>query len=106
MLGHIYNCAAWFFIIAGFLSLACAGTCCIAMCCKYGTKMMHKEHGRMDGGHNDMEGQHMNHKKMMHCHPMEHDAGCMVNINCCEHSMDKCCDYMNVCKPDSVKYKR
>ena len=106
MLGHIYNCAAWFFIIAGFLSLACAGTCCIAMCCKYGTKMMHKEHGRMDGGHNDMEGYHMNHKKMMHCHPMEHDAGCMVNINCCEHSMDKCCDYMNVCKPDSVKYKR
>lgn len=104
-LSNLFRCAAWFFIIAGFLTLACAGACCIILCCKYGMKMMHKEHAIMGDGHDGMKGYHKRHKKMMKYHP-PHGEGSIVNINCCDHEMNKCCDYMEVCKMDSVKYKR
>jgi hypothetical protein len=105
-LGHIYNGAAWFFIIAGFLILVCAGACCIAMCCKYGTRMMHKEYKMMGGNRGDMERYHKSHKKMMKYHHMKHSEGSVVNTNCCGTEMDKCCDYMNVCKRDSLKNRK
>jgi len=106
-LGHLYRCAAWFFIIAGFLTLACTGACCIAMCCKYGMGMMRKEH-KMMGDEEDhyMKGYHKGYKKMMKYHHREHDEGCTVNINCCGEGMEKCCNYTDVCKRDTMSYKK
>ena len=101
-LGHLYHCASWFFIIAGFLILACAGACCIAMCCKYGTHMMHQKHMMAD----DEEDEHMhkgyNQMKMMKFHHHEKEDGCMVHINC-YGDMEKSCKYIDFCKMDTVK---
>jgi hypothetical protein len=106
VLGHLYQCAAWFFIVGGFLTLACTGACCIAMCCKYGTSMMHKEH-KMMGEEDDyyMKGYYHGCKKMNH-HHHGHEEGCMVNVNCCEDEMEKSCNYKNFCKADSIKCRK
>jgi hypothetical protein len=106
-LGNRVKCAAWFFIIAGFLILACAGACCIAMCCRYGSKMMRQEHKMMGGYENEDMKEHFKHyKKMMKYHRMQSGEGCVVNINCCSSEMEKCCDYRDACKPDTMKYNR
>ncbi|HXB41876.1 MAG TPA: hypothetical protein VNZ49_15145 [Bacteroidia bacterium] len=107
MLGHLYRCAAWFFIVGGFLTLACAGACCIAMCCKYGSGMMHKEYkmtGEEDGHY--MNGYHHGCKKMMKHYAGGHEEGCVININCCEEEMEKHCDYNEFCKADSMKRRK
>jgi hypothetical protein len=107
-LGHIYKCASWFFIIAGFLILACAGACCIAMCCRYGSSMMGKGHRMMEMHHHMMEEHHcdgyshmgfMEHEKMMkHKHGMCGEE-CNIFINCPDEDSENC---YKVCKTDSA----
>src|SRR5438270_165258 len=108
VLGHLYKCASWFFIIAGLLTLACIGACGIAMCCKYGMGMMHKKNKMMhEYYHGDMH-EHMgwdHHKKMMK-HFCKDEEGCAININCCGRDIEKCCSYTDVCKPDTMRCKK
>jgi hypothetical protein len=98
ILGNPFRFAAWFFIIAGFLVLALTGACCIAMCCKYGSHMMHKNKMMED---DYLEGHHMGYKKMMKCHYEGSDEDC--TRHCCGNEMVKCCSYMDACKMDTTK---
>jgi hypothetical protein len=102
-LGNPYRCAAWFFIVSGFLILACSGACCIAKCCKYGMGMMHKEKMMGYGGDGDMK-QHDHFKKKMNCHYHEEEGQC--EAECCSRKMERCCSYMEVCKKDSIGNKK
>jgi hypothetical protein len=105
-LSNLYRCAAWFFIIAGFFMLVITGACCIAMCCKYGSHMMHKEHKMMGGDNDYMKGDHhMGYNKMMKYHH-GHDEDYNMYINCCGSQMGKCCSYMDACKTDTAKINR
>ena len=103
-LGNLYKCAAWFFIISGFVILASTGACCIVMCFKYGAKMMHKAHKMMMGGEGHyMKGGDKSHKKMMKYHCAGQHEGCRSNMNCCRYEMDQCYGHKDVCKTDTMK---
>jgi hypothetical protein len=107
-LSHLFRFAAGFFIVAGFLTLACAGACCIAMCCKYGSHMMHKEHKMMahdgyDGYDGDNEMYHHRAFSGMGGHYRCDKDECS---NCKVEGTKNCCDPNGVCKIDTAKYKR
>jgi hypothetical protein len=117
-LGSLFRYAAWFFIIAGFFTLAATGAACLAVCAKYGMHMMHKnkmmgDERYMMGHHKKMMGHHKDHKKKMKYYHGESDRDCTVNINCGCGIMCKCddndsgckCDGGAMCKPDSMKNK-
>ncbi|MGZ3901314.1 MAG: hypothetical protein ACXVNM_00805 [Bacteroidia bacterium] len=101
-----FRYAAWFFIVAGFLILACTGAFCIAMCCSYGAKMMHGQHSMMGSEGHCMKEHQGEYKKMMKYHHQYEGGGCMINRNCCDSQMEKCCDKSNMCKPDSMKCRK
>jgi hypothetical protein len=106
-LGNLYRAASWFFIIAGFLTLACTGACCIALCCKYGAKMMHKQHKMMGYGEDyQMKDHHKGYKYMMKRHWDSRDGSDKIIINCCGNGIEKCCDYRDICKPDTMNYNQ
>jgi len=102
-LGNLYKGAAWFFIVAGFATLASAGALCVAKCVKYGTKMMYREH-RMRGGdgYNDMKKRYKHHKKMMKYHErdMRDDKVVCVNYGCCPTDKNFAGD---ACPTDTLK---
>jgi hypothetical protein len=104
-LSNLFRYAAWFFIIAGFVTLTCAGACCIAMYCKHGLKMMHKEN-KMMGDDRYKKRYHKGHKKMMKYHHKKHAEGSVVNINCCSHEIEKHCDYGKAGKMDTLKNRK
>lgn len=99
MLGNLYRSAAWFFIIAGFFILACAGACCIAMCCRYGARMMHKETKMAGYRDHEMKDYHKEFKKMMKHH---HEMSNAYLMNHQEETVKCCCE---ACKTDTVRKK-
>jgi predicted membrane protein len=105
-LGNLYRCAAWFFIISGFLTLLIAIICCIAMFFVHGAQMMmkmHKENKMMfDQDHMGMH--HKGNMKMMKFHHGWNNEDCNENMNCCSKEMSKCCSYTDYCKTDSLKH--
>jgi hypothetical protein len=106
MLGNFYRYASWFFIISGFFILVCAGACCIVMCCKYGSKMMHKEHKmkrHYEGRYMEDDRSHKGMMKSCHC-DRDMDRKVVANCGCGERL--KCCDYNEVCKMDTMTYKK
>jgi hypothetical protein len=104
LLGNLFRCAAWFFIIAGFLTLVCTGACCIAMCCKYGSKMMHKEHKMMGYGDEGMKWHFKDYNKMRH--HKEYGGYCCSEGNCGGSGEFKCSDHSNACHLDTANYNR
>lgn len=122
-LGMIYRCAAWAFIIAGFITLTITCIICIALCCRYGMHMMQMNHkmmghdngqymGRYMRGQNTdyyyMKDYHKSMKKMMKCHHKEKD--CEKNKDCSHKmksggDMDMCSMHAAMCKSDTMKHK-
>ncbi len=106
-LGTLYRCASWFFIISGFVILACAGVCCIAKCCKYGQKMMHKDQKMMKWPHHKHGIMEMEEDDdRMKYHYRKHANSCYHHDNCGVQEMNKCCTIReNACRTDSAQKK-
>jgi len=105
VLGTLYKCTAWFFIIAGFVTLTFTGG---AMCFKMAMHMMHGKEmmeGHIGYGGHHMKGYKMDHKNMMKYHHMGMGKNCCMTDDCCrmmsKHDMN-----MEECKKDTMTYNR
>jgi hypothetical protein len=58
-LGHLLKCVSWFFIIAGFLIIFCAGLCAVVKFCHTGKGRMKKEYKMKNEWRKNEHAQHM-----------------------------------------------